>query len=214
MLDIPEGDHSEDLKLNFLIAQATNIVEEVLNRPGFSLATRTQYYKGTGTQKLLLRSRPVYTTPTIQVFGHLTGFYGAPADAFLASTELFYGTDFTLQIDQDDGASSRSGLLLRMNDYWQKPTVRQAGLLSSFVGEGFGNYKITYKGGYTVDDLPESFRWGCNLLIQRMVYLCPIGMGIDHETFQERTISLVEERKDYLMSLCKPHIYNFRNWKW
>lgn len=182
--------------------------------------TRTIVYEGTGTQKLLLRHRPVYPNAVapyspIQVIYDSQGFFGQAAGAFADSTTtaLTYGIDYTTRIDQDDGGS-RSGILIRINDYWTKPIVRQAGWLSPFVGPDTGSYQIVYTAGYTVDTLPAAFRAAANLLVTRIRYLMPLGMEIGSESYEERSISLVTERKDYLLSLVKPMLHWFRNNKW
>jgi hypothetical protein len=218
ILEIDPLDNSEDKKLLFLVEQASALIEGYLDRDLF-FKSRTQFYKGTGTQKLLLRNRPVYPTPqspysAIQVTYDPNGLFGAGVGAFANATTLSYtyGVDYTLQIDQDDGGS-RSGILIRINEYWTRPQVRQAGLLSPFVGDDTGSLQVIYTAGYTVDTLPAAFRAACNLLVARMRYLMPVGMEIGSEGYEERSISLVAERKDYLMSLVKPLIHQYRNWK-
>ena len=64
VLEIDADDHAEDKKLNFLNSYAGQLLGEFLNRPGFDKKSRTEYYQGTGTQRLLLRSRPVFTIPS------------------------------------------------------------------------------------------------------------------------------------------------------
>lgn len=214
ILEIENGDTSEDAKLNFFIEYASQWIEEVLDRPGMSWKSRTEYYKGTGTQKLLLKSRPVFTTPTIQVFIDEAGYYGAPADSFSTTPPtLVYGEDFALQIDQEDG-SSRSGILLRMNNLWPKPTVRQTGLLSPFIGEGFGTIKVIYTAGYTVDMLPAGIRLACNLLVSRLRYIFPLGIELNSEGYEERSIGIVTSEKEKLLTLVKPLILPYKNWRW
>ena len=103
ILDIPEGDQSEDVNLNFLIEQASNWIEEFLGRSLFRKA-RTEYYNGNGSQKLLLKARPVLTSPTIEVYVDNSGYFGAASGSFNSSTtDLTYGTDFALVIDQETG---------------------------------------------------------------------------------------------------------------
>lgn len=221
MLDIPNGDLSEDKKLLILIDQATSWIEELLNRKIF-FKTRTEYYKGTGTQKMLLRSRPVFPNPPnpiyspIQVTYDPNGYFGAASGSFNTSngtaTLLTYGVDYTLQIDEDDG-SSRSGILIRIGDYWWKPFVRQAGLLTPFVGSDTGSYQVIYSAGYFVDSLPPILRQACNLLIAKMWYVFPLGLELGSESYEERSISTLAEKKDYMLGLVKPELITFRNWK-
>ena len=116
-------------------------------------------------------------------------------------------------IDQDDG-SSRSGILVRMQGYWFKPSVRQKGLLTPFIGNAYGNIKVVYTAGYTIDNLPSQLRAATNFLIARMRAILPLGMEVASESYEERSISLIAERRDYLLAIIKPMIYSYRNWSW
>jgi len=219
-LEIDPRDISEDKKLLFLIEMASNWLEEILNRD-FSFKARTQYYQGTGTQKLLLRNRPVYPThplQPIQVTYDTNGFFGAGPGSFTNSSatsiSYTYGVDYTLKIDQDDGISSRSGILIRINEYWTKPQVRQAGLLTPFQADDLGSIQVQYVAGWTVDTLPAVMRWAVNLLVSKMRYIMPIGQEISSESYEERAISTLGERKYYLTSLVKSSVMaSMRNWK-
>ena len=212
ILEIDPDNKAEDVKLNFLVEQASKLIEEYLNRPGLSFNSRTEYYNGTGSQQLLLRSRPVYTTPTIQVFIDEHGFYGSTSGSFDPQLcQLNYGTDFCLKIDQDDG-TSRSGILVRLHSFWPRPGVRQQGYLSPFIGTSFGAIKIIYSAGYTVDNLPAPFRLACNALVARMRYLLPLAMELKSESYEDRAITVATEQKDYLMAIVKPMLVFYRNW--
>jgi len=212
ILEIDPNNTTEDVKLNFLITWASAWIEEILNRPGFSYSVRTEYYNGTGTQRITLRGRPVFQSPTPQVWVDDHGYYGARSGAFDGDNEeLTYGNDFTIAWDQPDG-TSRSAILVRIGNYWDKPTVRSAGLLSPYIGPAFGNVKVTYAAGYTVDTLPVVFRMATNLLVARMRYLLPIGMEIGSESYEERSISVISDSKQYLTGLIRPMILPYRNW--
>lgn len=213
VLEIDPADFSEDIKLNFILEHVSSWIEELLNRK-FTLQSRTEYYKGTGTQKLLLRARPVFTTPAIQVYQDYSGHYGAPTGSFDPVTSpMIYGTDFSLQIDQEDG-SSRSAILIKHNSFWFKPTLRSNNLLSPYVGEDTGSYKIIYTAGYTVDTLPAVFRMATNLLVARLRQLLPLGTELGSESYEDRSISMVNSEKDKLLVTVKPMLMNFRNWHW
>jgi len=212
VLEIDPCNTEEDKKLSFLNEWVSAWLEEWLGRPGMTYKARTEYYAGTGTQVLCLNSRPVYTTPTIQVFVDPSGYYGQPDGAFDSTTELTYGTDFCLKAERDDGLGY-GGLLVRINDYWTRPTVRSAGLLSPYIGPAFGNVKVVYTAGYTVDTFPAQLRMAANILVARLRYLLPLGMELTSESYEERAIAIAAERKDYLMGLVKPMLFNSRNWK-
>ena len=209
---IDPDDTSEDAVINYCIEWASNWIEEYLNRK-LSLKQRTEYYDGTGTQTLQLRARPVYSVPEISVRVDEAGFYGSTSGAFASDTALTYGGDFCLKIDQDDGIRSRCGLLIRMKSYWPRPSVRQRGLLAAFIGNDHGSIKITYTAGYTVDELPAQLRMACNILVNKLRYILPIGMELGSESYEERHISIIARQKNYFMSLIAPMLFTFRNWK-
>jgi hypothetical protein len=213
ILEIAPDNTTEDKKLWFFVEYASDLIEELLDRRGMSFAARTQYYDGSGTPLLRLRSRPVHVSPEIQVYVDEQGGYGQVSGSFDSSTTaLTYGTDFYLKLSPDDATRSRSGLLVRHNNFWNKRSARQRGLLAPFVAPGFGSIKVVYSGGYTVEDLPPAFRAATNLLVARLRYLFPLGMPIGSESYEERHISLLDQRKDYLMSLVRPMILSYRNW--
>ena len=221
VLDLNPNDPTEAKKLLFFAEYATRIIEEVLNRPGFSYKARTEYYDGTGTAKLLLRSRPVYTSPVIQVFVDDNGFYGQFTGAFSGTNAaLTYGTDFVLKVDQEDG-TSRSGMLIKIptsggsfgGGTWNKPYYRQAGYLSPYLGEAFGNIKVIYYAGYTLDTLPAQIRLAANLLVARLRLLFPLGMFLTSESYEDRSVSYSLPERDKLLELIWPLIFTLRNHK-
>ncbi len=169
---------------------------------------RTEYLNGSGKQFLLLRHRPVFLTP--RVWLDEGGFYGAPSSAFDSTRELTYGTDFALRIDQEDG-SSRSGILIRINREWPRPQIRERGYLSPYVGDGFGNIKVTYSAGYTLDTLPGTIRMATTFLVARIREMLPLGYELSHESYEERTITKAISDRQKLMSLVWPLILPYRN---
>lgn len=224
LLDIDPDDTSEDKKLLIYNTVATEWISELLNYRDVFMRVRTQYYKGTGTQKLVLRNRPVFPNPPapyqpITVTYDEFGYFGQGPGAFNDTNTIpyVYGVDYTLQVDWDidnDGVdeASRSAILIRINEYWLKPTYRQTGLLSPFVGEDTGSIKVVYTAGWTVDTLPAPFRMAADFLISSFRYIWPLGMPLGGESYQERSISHLNQRKDYLLSQVKPLIWPYRSW--
>lgn len=217
ILEIHPLDKSEDKKLNFFNEWSSEWLEQVIGRD-LTLKSRTQFYGGQGTQKILLRNRPVFPniglSDEIQVFLDESGNFGSTSGSFdPGTTELLYGDDFALDLDQDDG-SSRSAILWRLGDLWPRPAVRQRGLLSPFLGPSIGNVKVVYTAGYTADTLPAQLRLACNLLVARLRYIFPLGMELGGEGYEERSINLVAERDDYILSMVKPMVLQYRNWTW
>lgn len=213
MLEIGSTDVSQDLRLNFLIEQTSSLIEEFLDRPKLTRQSRTEYLDGSGTQKLLLTHRPVYVTPTIEVYVDESGHFGAPDDAFAAASALTWGDDFFLALDREDNTKSRSGILVRMNAVWPKPPKRQRGWLSPFSGQGHGTIKVVYDGGLTVDDLPAMIRMAANIIIARLNHMFPIGMFTTSESYEERSISFQVLDKDKLLGdPVRGMLMAHRNW--
>lgn len=215
MLQIDPRNTEEDKNLSFYNEQASAWISEWFGRPGFFRARRTEYYSGTGTQRLLLNSRPTQSTdaePIVVIFDP-NGNFGSTSGSFDPGTRtLTYGTDYCLQIDQPDGVTSRSAILWKINSYWFKPSRRIPGYLSPSIGPDVGSYKITYTGGYTVQDLPAQLRMAADLLIARLRHLFPLGLELNSEAYEERSISWAATQKNYLMALVTPMLWSFRNW--
>lgn len=217
VLEIHPLDTREDRNLNFFNEWASAWLEQVVGRE-MTLRARTQFYGGQGTQKILLRNRPVFPNigqaDVIQVFLDESGNFGSTSGSFdSGTTALTYGEDFALEIDQDDG-TSRSAILWRLGDLWPRPAVRQRGLLTPFLGPSIGNVKVIYTAGYTTDTLPAQLRLACNLLVARLRYIFPLGMELGSEGYEERSIGLIAERDDYILSMVKPMVLSYRNWTW
>jgi hypothetical protein len=216
VLEVDPDNPAENKKFGILIEWASRYIDEFRGTPGPpELKSRTEYYNGTGTQKLLLRQRPVFVTTAPAVVIDSGGYWGQASGSFAAdsATTLTFGEDFAIQIDQDDG-SSRCGIMLRINNYWPRPGARQAGMLAPFMVGGFGNVRVTYTAGFTVDSLPSGFRTACNLLVAAMRYVFPLGMPLNSESYEERSIGIASEKKDYLTGLIRPYLWPYRNWKW
>ena len=218
LLEIDQEDESEDLKLTFINDWVTNWMEELLGR-SIHREERTEYYAGTGTQQLLLKSRPVFRTADdgaypLKVWIDDDGYFGSASGAFTDSLAAqVYGEDFALKIDQSDG-TSRSGILIRINDFWPKPNVRQTGFLSPFIGPAFGNIKVQYWGGYTIDTLPGTLRMAAAFICAKLRYVLPLALELGSESYEERSISIANAQKGILLATVGPMLSPFRNWKW
>lgn len=214
ILEILPENKVEDVKLNFFIETASDwIIEYLGRRDELDFKSRTEYYNGTGTQTIQLRARPVYLTPALQVFEDRGGYFGSTSGAFDATLSVLqFGIDYCLDV-KEDGRPSRSGLLIRIGEFWPRPMIRRRGYLSPYVGQSFGNVKVIYTAGYTTESLPRQIREAANLLVTRMRYLYPLGMELSSDSFQQRNIGMVVQRKGYLMALVKPMLVQFRNWR-
>lgn len=216
VLEVDPTDTSEDAKFLLYAEWASAWILEVLGRQDLSLQSRSEVYQGTGTQNLTLRNRPVFTTPTPQVYIDESAHFGEssipPNGPFPPSSMLNYGTDYELKIDQTNG-SSRCGILVRIGNYWPRPQVRQSGLLSPFVGQDLGSIKVVYTAGFTIDTLPSQLRMAAVFLIARLRYVFPLGIELNSESYEDRSIGPVISDKQKLMALVWPLIAPYRNWK-
>jgi hypothetical protein len=213
LLGIDPLDTQEDTLLWLYIGTATEVIETYLNRPKLTKQARTEYVNGSGTQRLCLRHRPVYSTPTITVAYSQDSLGGSDTDAFAQSVPIVYGTDFYLEIDDFELGTSSNGILRYARGLWNKPYARTTGYLAPFVTRDTGSYRITYTGGYTVDTLPAAFRQACALLVSRMRYVFPLGLELTSENYEDRSISIQASDKDYMLSLVKPLLHTYRNWR-
>ncbi len=214
-LGIDPAQTGRDKLLNFFIETASSWIQDtgLLGGRPLELKSRSEYYNGTGTQKILLRARPVFQSPLPRVFVDQGGNYGATSGAFTQQdSELTYGSTFGIVWDREDGTQSKSGILYRINAYWPKPNVRQWGLLSPFIGDSFGNVKVIYTGGYTVDTLPAVIREAANFIVAQLDYLWPLGVQLASESYEERSISLVNFRKERILAQARSILSSFRNW--
>lgn len=211
ILGIDPDNPRYDARLMFYIDYASGLIAEWIDRPGLLLKSRTEYYNGTDTQKLCLRSRPVYVTPNPRVWTDDSGCWGQASGSFDTTTELTFGTDFGLWAL--DGEKSRSGILVRLNDTWARPNVRRIGLLAPYKGEAFGTIKVTYTGGYSYDDLPAGLRTGANILVARFRSFFPLALEVNSESYEERNLGFSVEQKNWLLSQVKDKIWPYRNWK-
>ena len=214
ILEIDPANTAEDAKLNFLQTQAADLIEECLDRPDLFKKEKTDYYDGTGTQNLILNRRPVFTSPTIQVWVDESGHFGETSGAFTQEgAEKTYGSDFVLDLQGSvDGTSSRSGILVRLDNFWGKQHYRSRGLLSPYIGPSNGSIKVTYTAGYTVDNLPARFRLAANFLISELRYMFPVGMKISSDGYEGRSIGIANSQKDYLLGQIYPMLWTAHNW--
>lgn len=213
LLSIDPDNTLYDTKLNFLNEFVSGWIEELLDRD-FTYKTRTQFYNGTGTQKLLLRNRPVFTSPAIQCWLDGNGYYGQADNAFPDSSALTYGQDFVLRVDQDNG-SSRSAILIRMKGaVWHRPFVRTPGLLTPYVWNALGNIKVTYTAGWTTDTLPAGFKLGVDYLIAKLNNLFPYGQLLSSESYEERSVSYWIPQKRWLLADVWGMIGSYKNWSY
>lgn len=212
ILEIDPEDTTEDKRLNFFMSWSAALVEQYLNRPGYVKAARTEYYDGSGTQKLILRCRPVYLSPTPRVFVDVGGLFGSTDAAFASTSELTYGTDFALE-GVVDGVSRRA-ILVRRNNLWPKVAVRHAGYLTPWVDHAPGAVKVVYTAGWTADTVPGDVIAAMQQLIARMRFMFPTGLPVSSDSYEDRSISISVQEKDWLLGHVKHLLNPHRNRRW
>lgn len=125
-------DYSKDSILERQINSVSSFVSAYCNRK-FIADTYTEYYKGTGRQKLVLRQYPINTITSVKV----------------DSAALTAGTDYVTA----DSTYLDQGIIFK-NDGWT-----WEGYLTGLVGEPtapLDNIEVVYSAGYTLS--PESTR--------------------------------------------------------
>ena len=85
--------------------------------------------------------------------------------------------------------------------------------MSSFIWDDMGSIKVTYTAGFTVDQLPAAFRAAGEFLVAGLRYIFPLGQPLGGDGYEERSVSLVQERKGWLMAMVKPLLFSHRNHK-
>lgn len=212
ILEINPNNTQEDGKLNFLIEWASKWIEELLDRGPLEQREWTEYFNGTNTQNLCLLHRPVFTDPAPRVWVHEDGFFGQKSGAFIDDHELTYGTDFVVDTRESTTQKGESGILVRVDDVWNPGFYRSRGMLSPYIGPSNGSIKVTYTAGYTVDDLPSTYRMACNFIVMELRYVLPVGMKIGSDGYEGRSLGIINSQKDYLLGMVYPMIWGKRNW--
>jgi len=157
------GSTAEDSKIDIWLAAADRAIKTYCGQ-NFELATYTDYYTGNNQYKLALRQVPVVSITG--VWQDNSGYYGDPASAFGAGTQLTEGVHFTLD-RQYDGQPSLTGILLRLGTVW--PVLQRVGLygrVTADVHPAWGNIKVTYQAGYAT--IPSDLAYACMLLVAQM----------------------------------------------
>ncbi len=214
MLEIDPEDTEEDKKLLFLIEYASDMIESILDRKLF-YRTGTEYYCGSGTQKLLLNRRPVYDPTSIVVLLNTNGYFGSDPSPNGDVQPLVYGVGYCLQIDNPEskyGDVSNCGILIRIGDYWNKQYVRQYPLLSPYIDQSYGNIQVTYTAGYTFDTLPAQIRMAMVFLVGRLRFLLPVGFELSGDTYEERSVSIASPQTQYLLGMVRAMLFPYKNW--
>lgn len=187
-MQYPAGDTADNAFISALIPAVDALIKKWLGRNLEYVTGLVEYLDGNHTQMVYLREPPVIAADITGVYFDPNGAYGQGPSAFAAGTALTRGTDYVLKVDQPDGVTSRSGILVRINGTWGGGVSRTRGRLASVAAPGRGNIKVTYSGGYAT--VPAQVTEAANKMIARMLAMGPEGIGLTSESFEGRSVSV------------------------
>lgn len=161
----------------------------------------TEYYSGDGTDRLMLRQRPVQSVGSVYV--DEDGYFGEGSDPFPASTLLTAGSDYCLLRDTTSAEveQSKAGILLRLGGVWPDITRHARGLLSGERAAGRGNIKVTSTVGWA--NIPEPTQMAVHMLVGLMRSTQGLGgqirsLSLDYFSY---TLATASETKDDALSI-------------
>lgn len=173
----------------------------------------TEFYSGDGTDKLILRQRPVQSIGAVYL--DADGYFGEGEDAFPASSLLTAGSDYCLQRDTTTALAEKSkvGILLRIGGVWPDITRQARGLLSGERSGGMGNIKVTSTVGWGT--VPEPTQMAVHMLVGMMRTTQGLGgqirsLSLDYFSY---TLATAAETKDDVLSV-KRLLGIGKEWVW
>lgn len=172
---------SEDTSLDALIDLLLLEVDEVINgytgRGDLTSSQATEYYDGTGRERLILRRRPV--TAVAGIWVDQAAYYGNAAGAFPSTSEWTSGTDFALP--RSDASEGNGGILIAIRN----PDFGGGGIWP----EGRGNIKVTYTAGYAT--IPKDLTLAATNLTVLLVNASEKGQILSGETIGSYSYQLL-----------------------
>ncbi len=182
---------------------------------GLFCPTYTEFYSGNGSRQLVLKHRPVRSITS--VYEDRGGYFGEPATAFAAPTLLVAGTDYVLKRDNaSENEASLSGIVLRLNQVWPRPSAQVMGLLTLAASGGTGNVKITYVAGY-LRYLSEVML-ATNMLVAQLRKSAQDGAPMMSENYNDGityTYNRLDPAKEACMIGSVSHLLKrFKRWSW
>lgn len=167
-------DGSEDAQLSQWITQVGGVIDTHCNY-ALQSATRTEYYRGSGTRNLLLNHRNV--SGVTDVWLDPTGYFGELGTAFGSATKLTVGVDYALLRDDAYATEvSAVGVIVRLNGVWPSVNARDRTMLTSQTVPGRGNIKVQYTAGFTTT--PPDLELAAIMLVAEMRRVAPLGAPV------------------------------------
>jgi len=206
-----------------LSSNANLILGMPVNGPGIPAGATVITIDSGGTQVTLSANATVTSSSPVNLFfglsvwevqqGGVGGYYGDPTGSFDSTMLLAEGTDYVLARDTDNGNQSRSGRLIRLNDVWERPIQRTAGLLTPYIGYDRGSIKIMYTAGFKT--IPDDLQGACLHVVAKLSHISPYGRDISSESYEERNIGYAVLRdKRGLLSEVAPILAAYKNLHW
>ncbi len=142
--------------------EVDDAIKKRLRQP-IELATYTEYYDAEPTENIILRFGPVATSGLQVTVAPFSG--GNPAK-FVGLAPLNLYTDYVLDVDQPDGVTSRSGLLIRIGGAWGYYFLAPVRRLNSALESDKRAVQVIYTAGYTV--VPPSVTLAAYLVMSKL----------------------------------------------
>lgn len=170
-----------------LLAAADSALKLELDRD-IEQSNYVEYYNGNGTRYLVLKHYPV--TAVTEVKLDFSGYFGhGTLNPFDSTSVLVDGSDYVMQWDDNAGATSNSGILLRLNTVWSELTrAYTQGKVTQEVQPALGNIKVTYTAGYS--PVPADLQWACALLVVHMKQQAVTAWPLEAEKIGEYSYKL------------------------
>lgn len=185
---------SQNVRLQLLLDAAEAAVKQYCNRD-FESQTYTEYLSGNNTPRLALRQTPVTALTSVHLDS--SGYFGTTGGAFDSATLLEEGVDYVLDRDDQGGARSRSGILLRIGSVW--PMLQRVATVSRLAvdaGPAWGNVKAVYTAGYASGQAPADLQYAVCLLAAHMQRTFTLGGGyVEYEKVGDYAYRLADVMK-------------------
>jgi hypothetical protein len=134
----------------------------------------------------------------VNAWEDINGYFGAMPGSFASGTQLTWGSDFGIRADLPDG-SSRSGMLLRINQVWNTHYLRGGDMLSSMNATGMGNIRV--QGMFGWPTVPADIEAFVIRVIVRMRNSRRYGQAVNSESFEQYSYSLASEAKGLALGM-------------
>ncbi len=184
-MGITTTDAARDTRLSTILDQVVSYMQRRIGRKLFE-TTYTEYYKGSGSDTLLLRQTPVQSITSVHV--DPDGYWGqGPGTPYDTDDALTEGTDFALDLDDQlisGTAVSTSGALMRIGGVWSMESGIYSNNVSQGTRPGLGNIKVVYVAGYPSADIPPELVLCAHQLTATVFHESATGQSLKEKEFE------------------------------